>query len=102
MPSTYTQILEASIKNLRNSMTGLSLDQFLASTIDSLMEMERGEYLEQAKTNNKEEKGNGFYGRAFNSLCKNCLRIHVPRSRSGDFSRLVRLSMTNQFFPKYF
>jgi putative transposase len=82
----YTKILEANIKNLRNSMTELSLDQFLVSTIDALMEMERGEYLEQAKTQNKEEKGNGFYGRAFNSLNKNCLRIHVPRSRSGDFS----------------
>ena len=77
MPSTYDKILETSIKNLRNSMTGLSLDQFLAGTIDSLMEMERGEYLEQAKTNNKEEKGNGFYGRALNSLSKNCLRIYL-------------------------
>lgn len=77
-------------------MTELSLDQFLASTIDSLMEMEREEYLEQAKEKNKEEKGNGFYGRAFNSLSKNCLRIHVPRSRSGDFSpntlELVKMS----------
>jgi putative transposase len=92
----YEKILEANIKNLRNSMTELSLDQFLVSTIDSLMEMEREEYLEQAKSENKEEKGNGFYGKAFNSLSKNCLRIHVPRSRSGDFSpntlELVKMS----------
>jgi len=64
-------------------MTELSLDQFLASTIDSLMEMEREEYLEQAKI---QDKGNGFYGRAFNSLSKNCLKINVPRTRTGDFS----------------
>ena len=72
-------------------MTELSLDQFLASTIDSLMEMERGEYLEQAK-----DKGNGFYGRAFNSLSRNCLKINVPRTRTGDFSpntlELVKIS----------
>lgn len=77
----YNKILTSSIKNLRSSMTELSLDQFLVSTIDSLMEMERGEYLEQAQ-----DKGNGFYGRAFNSLSKNCLRINVPRTRTGEFS----------------
>lgn len=64
-------------------MTELSLNQFLVSTIDSLMEMERGEYLEQAKT---KDKGNGFYGRALNSLSKNCLKINVPRNRTGEFS----------------
>lgn len=81
------KILESSLKNLRNSLTGLSLDQFLVSTIDSLMEIERGEYLEGAKNEeNKKDKGNGFYGRAFNSLSKNCLRIHVPRTRTGGFS----------------
>lgn len=89
----YKKILEGSIKNLRNSMTELSLDQFLASTIDSLMEMERGEYLEQAKA---KDKGNGFYGRAFNSLSKNCLKINVPRTRTGEFSpdtlELVKIS----------
>ena len=87
----YKQILESSIKNLRSSMTELSLDQFLASTIGSLMEMERGEYLEQAN-----DKGNGFYGRAFNSLSKNCLKISVPRTRTGEFSpntlELVKIS----------
>lgn len=91
--SQYDKIMAASLKNLRSSMTGLSLDQFLASTIDSLMEIERGEYLEQAKRN---DKGNGFYGRAFNSLSKNCLKINVPRTRTGAFSpdtlELVKIS----------
>ena len=95
--SKPNKILESSLKNLRNSMTGLSLDQFLASTIDSLMEIERGEYLEQAKNpESAKDKGNGFYGRAFNSLSKNCLKIHVPRTRTGDFSpdtlELVKIS----------
>jgi putative transposase len=92
----YTQILESSMKNLRSSMTELSLDQFLVSTIDSLMQMERDEYLEQAQGDNKGDKGNGFYGRAFNSLNKNCLRLHVPRTRTGDFApntiELVKMS----------
>ena len=98
MPITKTnKILESSLKNLRNSLTSLSLDQFLASTIDSLMEIERGEYLEQAKDpESVKDKGNGFYGRAFNSLSKNCLKIHVPRTRTGDFSpdtlELVKIS----------
>ena len=91
MPTKYQKIVEANIKNVRNALTELSLDQFLASTIDSLMQMEREDYLEQAQ-----DKGNGFYGRAFNSLNKNCLKIHVPRTRTGDFSpntlELVKIS----------
>ncbi|MCX6799845.1 MAG: transposase [Candidatus Falkowbacteria bacterium] len=47
------------------------------------MELERAEYLEQAKV---KDKGNGFYGRAFKSLSKNCLTINVPRTRTGEFS----------------
>ena len=81
--SNYQTILESSLKNLRMSMTNMSLDNFLASTIDSLMELERGEYLDQIKI---KDKGNGFYGRAFKSLSKNCLTINVPRTRTGEFS----------------
>lgn len=104
MPRTKNnskKILEASLKNLRASMNNMSLDTFLASTIDSLMEVERGEYLEKVKgkgKNNNEikDKGNGFYGRAFKSLSKNCLTINVPRTRTGDFSpdtlELVKIS----------
>jgi len=61
------------------------------------MELERGEYLEQATREAKgQDKGNGFYGRAFNSLNKNCLRINVPRTRTGQWSpdtlELVKIS----------
>lgn len=85
--SQTNKILEHSLKTLRSSLTSLSLDQFLVSTIDSLMEIERGEYLEQANNQTSgKDKGNGFYGRAFNSLNKNCLRINVPRTRTGQWS----------------
>ena len=40
--NNYQRILESSLKNLRMSMTEMSIDNFLASTIDSLMELERG------------------------------------------------------------
>jgi len=81
--NNYQKVLESSLKNLRLSMNEMSLDNFLASTIDSLMELERGEYLDQTKT---KDKGNGFYGRAFKSFSKNCLTINVPRTRTGEFS----------------
>ncbi len=64
-------------------MSGWSLDEFIVSTIESLMTVERNEYLEKAKG---ADKGNGFYLRAFKSLSKNCLAINVPRTRTGVFT----------------
>jgi len=77
------KILETSLVNLRNSMSNWSLDEFIVSTIESLMTLERGEYLEEAKG---VDKGNGFYLRTFKSLSKNCLAINVPRTRTGVFT----------------
>lgn len=77
------RILETSLKNLKESMTGWSMEEFILSTIESLMNVERSEYLEQASG---KDKGNGFYLRAFKTLSKNCLRINVPRSRNGLFT----------------
>jgi len=77
------KILETSLVNLRNSMSSWSLDEFIVSTIESLMTVERNEYLEKAKGF---DKGNGFYLRAFKSLNKNCLAIYVPRTRTGIFT----------------
>ena len=91
--NNYQKILENSLKNLRSSMNDMSLDNFLATTVESLMDLERGEYLDQAKG---ADKGNGFYGRAFKALSKNCLAINVPRTRTGEFSpntlELVKIS----------
>jgi len=86
------KVLETSLVNLRNSISGWSMDEFIVSTIESLMNVERGEYLEKAKNN---DKGNGFYLRAFKSFSKNCLTINIPRTRAGVFTpntlELVRL-----------
>jgi hypothetical protein len=58
------------------------MDQFVLQTIESLMSIERNEFLDSCT----EDKGNGSYTRAFQSLSKNGLVIKVPRTRSGDFS----------------
>lgn len=83
MKNNCQKMLENNLKNLRTSTTEMSLDNFIVSTIDSLMMIEREEYLNQAKIN---DKGNGFYGRAFKALTKNCLTINVPRTRTGEFN----------------
>ncbi len=77
------KILETSLVNLRNSLSNWSLDEFIVSTIESLMTVERSEYLARA---NGRDKGNGSYTRAFKSLTKNCLAINVPRTRHGIFT----------------
>lgn len=77
------KILKTSLVNLRNSMSSWSMDEFIVSTIESLMTVERNEYLNKAKSG---DKGNGFYVRAFKSLTKNCLAINIPRTRTGIFT----------------
>lgn len=77
-----TTILQASMQNLRNSMSSLSMDQFVMQTIETLMGIERNEYL----NNEENDKGNGTYGRAFKTLSKNGLIINIPRTRGGLFS----------------
>ena len=65
------------------SMSEWSLDNFVATTIEALMDVERSEYLTLAAGS---DKGNGYYSRALKSLSKNCLAINIPRTRTGDFS----------------
>jgi len=85
-------LLETSLKNLRGSFSSWSLDEFIVSTIESLMAVERSEYLEKLQGN---DRGNGFYLRSFRTLSRSCLRINVPRTRTGVFSpdalELIRL-----------
>lgn len=80
--TNVTKLLESSIKNLRESMSSMSMDQFVMHTIESLMTVERSEYLNCED----KDKGNGSYERAFKSLSKNGLMINVPRTRGGLFS----------------
>lgn len=65
------------------SMSEWSLDNFMAMTIEALMDVERSEYLVRSTGS---DKGNGYYSRALKSLSKNCLAVNIPRTRSGNFS----------------
>ena len=85
MSEKTEKLLEKSIKNLRDNLSeDISMDTFVKSTIETLMTIERDEYLEKAE--NPNEKGNGHYARAMHSLSKNALMVHIPRTRAGLFS----------------
>ncbi len=89
------KVLETSLVSLRNSMSNWSMDEFIVSTIESLMTVERNEYLKKARAG---DKGNGFYLRAFKSFSQDCLTINVPRTRKGVFTpdmlELVKLGQS--------
>lgn len=78
-----TELLERSIKSLRENLNSLSMDKFVATTIETLMVMERDDYL---KDIDSKDKGNGFYERAMRSLSENSLMVNIPRTRAGLFS----------------
>jgi putative transposase len=80
-----TKLLAKSIKSLRQNLTDLNLDSFVKQTLETIMLIEREEYL-SALEDRKLDKGNGHYGRAFNNLSKNSILINVPRTRSGTLS----------------
>jgi transposase-like protein len=79
------KLLEKNIKNLRENLDDLSMNTFVGKTIETLMLLERDEYLEEID-NPKKDKGNGHYHRSLKSLSKNSLLVSVPRTRSGLFS----------------
>ena len=79
------KLLEKSIKSLRENINDLSMDKFVGTTIETLMNIERDEYIEKVN-DPKVDKGNGYYGRAMSSFSKNSLAVHVPRTRRGLFS----------------
>jgi len=80
-----TQLLEKSIKSLRKNLDSLSMDKFVATTIETLMNIERDDYLETIN-DPRRDKGNGYYGRALKTLSKNSLVVNIPRTRAGLFS----------------
>ena len=79
-------ILTKSLFNMREASRPLSLDEFILNTIESLMQIEREEYLEAAKTQGLSDKSNRFYKRNYRSLLKNHLQINIPRTRDSNFS----------------
>jgi transposase-like protein len=83
--STTSKLLQNSIKSLRENLTELSLDSFLKHTLETVMQIERDEYLAQID-DPAVNKGNGYYGRAFNNLSKNSMLINVPRTRIGGLT----------------
>ena len=84
MSEKTEKLLEKSIKSLRENLSNdISMDTFVKSTIETLMTIERDEYLNE--TTNPKEKGNGYYGRAMHSLSKNTLMVNIPRTRVGSF-----------------
>ncbi|MFH1233757.1 MAG: hypothetical protein V1649_03880 [Patescibacteria group bacterium] len=48
--------MEKSIESLRKNLDSLSMDNFVAITIETLMSMERNEYLENINNIDKSEK----------------------------------------------
>lgn len=82
MSDKKTKILEKSIKSLRENLDSLSMDNFVSTTIESLMSIEREEYL-QKLNNPEEDKGNGYYERSLKSFSRNALLVNVPRTRKN-------------------
>lgn len=87
--SKEQSFLLAGLKNLRQGLTGLSMDKFVVDTLEMLMHLEREDYLQELKQKNERDKGNGTYPRSFKSLSKNALVINIPRTRTGDFKPFV-------------
>lgn len=78
---------------MRAALSDLTMEQFVIKNLETLFGLEREEYLEKAT----EDKGNGYYSRSFQSLMKNGIHIHVPRTREGGFAPLaIQLFKMNQ------
>lgn len=74
------------LKNLREALSGFSLEQFVVNTLEMLMFLERDEYLQSLKKSGEiQDKGNGTYPRSFKSLSRNALVINIPRTRYTEF-----------------
>lgn len=82
-------ILLQGLKNLRISLNGISVDQFVISTLEMLMLLERDEHLSALKKNGSRDKGNGSYCRSFKSLSRNSMMINIPRTRYTEFKPYV-------------
>lgn len=87
------QVIMSGLSNLYNSQSVLDFNRFVLITMESLMLLEREEYLKSK--NGQDDFGNGSYLRNFRSLCSNSLSISIPRSRNGAFKPLT-LELLNQ------
>ena len=80
-------LIFAGLKNLFNSQDELNFDKFSLTVLESLMLLEREEYLKSSSAS--KDSANGSYLRDFKSLRTNSLQISIPRSRNGQFKPLV-------------
>ena len=64
-----SKLLQKSIKSWRQNLTELDLDSFLKHTLETVMQIERDEYLAQID-DPAVDKGNGYYGRAYEKMQK--------------------------------
>lgn len=81
------KLIGSSLQNLRNNLTNLSLSEFIVKVLESLMQIEREEYLDLVK--DPLERGNGYYSRVFSALRRNAMTINIPRTRTTHFSPLT-------------
>ena len=58
-----SKIIETSILNLFNVQDSMNMDQFSIAVMESLMTLEREEYLKGIE--GKDDKGNGYYNRSW-------------------------------------
>jgi transposase-like protein len=65
------------------------LDNFIVTTLETLMLLERDEYLDELKKTGTRDKGNGSYPRSFKSLSRNSMVINIPRTRHTEFKPYV-------------
>lgn len=79
------KFLLSGLKNLKEGLSGISMDQFVVNTLELLMILERDEYLDKLKKDKISDKGNGSYPRSFKSLTRSSLLVHIPRTRYTDF-----------------
>ena len=80
-------LIFAGLKNLYKSQDELNFDKFTLTVLESLMLLEREEYLNSSL--GEKDSGNGSYVRDFRSLRTNSLQISIPRSRNGEFKPLI-------------
>ena len=82
-----TKMIDASLNSLFKSQDTLNLDEFTIVVLESLMLLEREDYLKGH--GRQKDTANGTYKRNFSSLRKNNLQINIPRSRNGAFKPLT-------------
>ena len=81
------KMIFAGLKNLFTSQDDLVFDKFTIVVLESLMLLEREEYLKSSA--GRHDSGNGGYIRDFRSLRTNGLQISIPRSRKGAFKSMI-------------